>query len=180
MMAQGTGLAGAAVVTSQWKGVGSLREDFCLRVDAQDVLPGLAFDVGVQLVLLPLLYVPFRLLKQDLDLAEEARELTDLAGGPGLVLLAVCLVVGAALVEELFFRGLLLRALDHRYGPRWAVGVCVVAFGVTHFQPLQLLGLVAFGVVLGLLVQQRGRLGPSLVAHAAFNATTVVVLVVLR
>lgn len=180
LVAQWTGLAGAALVVSRWKGAGSLREDFGLRVEARDVLPGVAFGVGVQLVLLPLLYVPFRLLNPDLDLAEEARELTDLARGPGLVLLAVGLVIGAPLVEELFFRGLLLRALDQRFGPRWAVGVSAVAFGVTHFQPLQLLGLVAFGVVLGLLAQRKGRLGPSLVAHAAFNTTTVVLLVAAR
>ncbi len=180
LVAQWTVLVAVAVVVSRWKGAGSLREDFGLRVEARDVLPGLAFGVGAQLVLLPLLYLPFRLLNPDLDLAEEARELTDLARGPGLVLLAVGLVVGAPLVEELFFRGLLLRALDQRYGPRWAVAVSALAFGVTHLQPLQLLGLVAFGVVLGMLAQGKGRLGPSLVAHAAFNTTTVVLLVATR
>lgn len=180
LVGQWTGLVGAALATSRWKGTGSLRDDFGLRIQAGDFLPGLALGVAAQLVVIPLLYVPFKLLNPDLDLAEEARELTALARGPGLAVLAVLLVVGAPLVEELFFRGLLLRALDRRYGPRWAVGVSAVAFGVTHFQPLQLLGLVVFGVVLGGLAQRRGRLGASLVAHAAFNATTVVFLVAAR
>ena len=55
-----------------------------------------------------------------------------------------------------------------------------LAFGAEHGQHLQLLGLVAFGVVLGMLAQRSGRLGPGLVAHAAFNAATVVLLAVLR
>ncbi len=180
LAAQWVGLVGAAVATSRWKGSGSLAEDFGLRVEAGDILPGLALGVGAQLVVMPLLYVPFKLLDPDLNLAEEARQLTALARGPGLAVLAVSLVIGAPLVEELFFRGLLLRALDRRYGGRWAVGVSAVAFGLTHFQPLQLLGLVVFGVILGVLAQRRGRLGASVVAHAAFNATTVVLLVAFR
>ncbi len=176
---QWTGLVGAAVATSRWKGSGSLQEDFGLRIEAGDVLPGLALGLGAQLVILPLLYLPFRLLSPDLDLAREARELTNLARGPALALLAVGLVIGAPLVEELFFRGLLLRALDRRYGARWAVFVSAVAFGVAHFQPLQLLGLVVFGILLGLLAHHRGRLGPCLVAHATFNAITVVLLMAL-
>ena len=179
LASQWTGLVGAAVMTSRWKGSGSLREDFGLRIQAGDILLGLVSGVGAQLVVLPVLYLPFRLLNPDLDLAEEARELTNLARGPGLAVLTVSLVIGAPLVEELFFRGMLLRALDRRYGARWAVFVSAAAFGVTHFQPLQLPGLVVFGVFLGLLAHRSGRLGPSLVAHAAFNATTVVLLVAL-
>jgi len=43
-----------------------------------------------------------------------------------------------------------------------------------HFEALQFLGLAGFGVVLGAIAWWTGRLGPSVVAHAAFNATTVV------
>jgi membrane protease YdiL (CAAX protease family) len=50
-------------------------------------------------------------------------------------------------------------------------------FGVTHFQLLQFPALVAFGAVLGFLALRTGRLGPSIVAHMAFNAVTVTALV---
>ena len=172
-------LVTAAVLTSRLKGTGSLSADFGLRLRGPDVVAGVACGL-LSHVLVWLLYLPVRVLNPDLDLTEEARELTDLARGPGLVILAVCLVAGAPLVEELFFRGLLQRALDRRFGPAWAVAVSSLAFGVTHYQPLQFLGLMAFGAVLGLLAQRSGRLGAGIVAHATFNAATVVVLVAAR
>ena len=126
------GLVGAAVLTSRFKGMGSLREDFGLRMERGDVLPGLAIGIGCQLLLVPLVYLPVKLLNPDLDLTEEARTITGLARGPGLVVLALFLVVGAPLVEELFFRGLLQRALTRRLGARWGVGVAALVFGVAH------------------------------------------------
>jgi len=169
------GLVGAVVLTSRFKGQRSLREDYGLRIEGRDILPGLAAGVACQF-LLPLLYVPFKWLNPDLDLSGEAKKLINPVHGPGLALLATCLVLGAPLVEELFFRGLLQRALGRRFGPGWAVAVSSVVFGLTHYQPVQLLGLIVFGVVLGLMAQRTGRLGMGMVAHAAFNATTVVVL----
>ncbi|MCY4425309.1 MAG: CPBP family intramembrane metalloprotease, partial [Acidimicrobiaceae bacterium] len=78
---------------------------------------------------------------------------------------------------EVFFRGLLQGALQDRLGPVWAVSIASVAFGITHFQVVQLPALVLVGVVNGLLVLRTGRLGPALWSHAAFNAVTVAVLV---
>ncbi|MDQ3570391.1 MAG: CPBP family intramembrane metalloprotease [Actinomycetota bacterium] len=173
------GLVGATILTSRFKGSGSLREDYGFVIEVRDVLPGLAAGVACQGLVL-LLYLPFTLLNPDLDVSAEAKRLLDPVQGPGLALLAVCLVVGAPLVEELFFRGLLQRALGRRAGPGWAVAGSSLAFGLTHYQPLQLLGLLAFGVVLGLLAQRTGRLGPGIMAHAAFNATAVVLLAVIR
>jgi membrane protease YdiL (CAAX protease family) len=57
------------------------------------------------------------------------------------------------------------------------VGLTAVCFGLAHFEALQLIGLVGFGVVLGSLAWRTGRLGPGIVAHAAFNAVTFVALV---
>jgi membrane protease YdiL (CAAX protease family) len=54
-----------------------------------------------------------------------------------------------------------------------------VIFGVFHFQLQQAPALIAFGLVLGVLAHRSGRLGSSIVTHMAFNATTVVTLVVL-
>lgn len=174
------GLGGAVALASRRKGTGSLAADFGLRIEARDIAPGLAAGVLSQLVLIPLLYVPVHLLVPDVDVSEKAKEVTDLAKGGGIALIALCIVIGAPVVEELFFRGLLQRSAARRLGPRWAIAVSAVTFGLAHFQPVQLLGLVAFGVVLGVLVQRAGRLGPSLVAHMAFNATTVIVLVATR
>ncbi len=170
-----TGLLGAAVLTSRLKGSRSLRADYGLRIERRDILPGLVAGVACQF-LVTLIYVPFTWLNPDLDVSGEAKRLIDPIHGPGLALLAVCLVVGAPLVEELFFRGMLQRALARRFGPGWAVAVSSLVFGLTHYQPVQLLGLIVFGVVLGLMARRTGRLGLGMVTHAAFNATTVVLL----
>lgn len=180
LLGQWTGLVGAAVLASRYKGSGSLVRDFGLRVEARDVLPGLAWGLGSQFILVYLLYLPFRLLDSDLDVSEEARRLVGTGRGGGLALLAVFLVLGAPVVEELFFRGLLQRALRRRMASGAAIAISSLAFGVTHYQPLQLLGLVAFGVVLGFLAERAGRLGPNVVAHAAFNGSTVVLLTLAR
>jgi membrane protease YdiL (CAAX protease family) len=38
-------------------------------------------------------------------------------------------------------------------------------------QPVEFPGLFVFGLVLGLCFQKTGRLGSAILAHAAFNAT---------
>jgi uncharacterized protein len=180
LFAQWTGMLGGTVLASRRRGTGRLAADVGLRVERRDILPGIAAGVLSQLVLLPLLYIPMSFLIDDLDISEEARELTGLGSGAGLVLLSVMIVVGAPLVEEIFFRGLLQQSLTRRFGPGWALGGSAVLFGLTHFQPLLLPGLIAFGVVLGLLARRSGRLGPAVIAHMAFNAVTVIALTASR
>lgn len=180
LLGQWAGMGGAVAVACTRKGSGSLTADFGLRIEARDVAPGLAAGVLSQLVLVPLLYLPLHLLGFRMDVSEKARGVTDLGRGAGIALLAALIVIGAPFAEELFFRGLLLRSVARRLGPRWALVISAVVFGGAHFQPVQLLGLTAFGGVLGVLAQRAGRLGPSLVAHMAFNATTVIVLLATR
>ena len=177
LIGQWIGLVGTVVLASRRKGSGDLETDFGFRIERRDIAPGVLAGVLSQIVVIPLLYLPIQLLGGDLDVSERARELTDLGSGAGLALLAVCIVIGAPIAEELFFRGLVQRSVERRHGPRWAIAVSAVAFGITHFQPVQLAGLIAFGVVLAVLAQRAGRLGPAIVAHMAFNATTVAILV---
>jgi membrane protease YdiL (CAAX protease family) len=83
-------------------------------------------------------------------------------------------------VEELFFRGLVQRAVARRFGRVAAIGASAVLFGLAHFELLQLPALILFGVVLAVLADRTGRLGPGIVAHAAFNAVTVLTLTLNR
>jgi uncharacterized protein len=127
-----------------------------------------------------MLYAPvfelFNLSSEDLE--EPARGLTDRATDPlGVVLLVLIVGIGAPIVEELFYRGLLLRSLERRFGQAWAVAGSGLLFGATHFQPLQFPALALLGVILALLVLRTGRLGPAIFAHMAFNLVTVAVLV---
>lgn len=173
------GLLGAPVLAARTKGNGVV-EDFGLRFRLIDVPVGLVIGVVSQLVLVPIVSLPWiALLGKDLDdLDDSARELADKATDPlGVALLFVIVVLGAPVVEELFFRGLLQRSLLRRVAPVLAVAISALVFGVTHFQLLQFPALVAFGAILGFLALRTGRLGPSIVAHMAFNAVTVIALV---
>jgi membrane protease YdiL (CAAX protease family) len=55
-----------------------------------------------------------------------------------------------------------------------------ILFGLAHFEALQLAALILFGLILGTLAYRTGRLGPTIVAHAAFNAVTVLTLTLNR
>jgi membrane protease YdiL (CAAX protease family) len=175
------GLAGVAVWASMNKGSASLVRDFGLRVAGWgDAVGGIAAGLASQLILVPVLYAPlFRASPSIKDKLEKpARDLVDLVhGNGGVVVLTLLVVVGAPVVEELFFRGLLQRSLHRRLGPVWAVALSALAFGLAHQELLQLPALVAFGIVLGVLAQRSGRLGPGIFAHIAFNAVTVFSLV---
>ncbi len=142
----------------------------------RDACQGLAIGLVAQLVIVPAIYVPILLLTDDLDVSGPARELVDRAGGAGIALLALMIVVAAPMAEELFFRGLALRALEARMSRRVALVASAVLFGLTHFQLLQLPALVMIGLVCGWLAQRDGRLGRAVWAHVGFNATTTLVL----
>ena len=139
----------------------------------REALQGLGIGVVAQVAAVPTLYAPILLLTDDLDVSGPARELVDRADGVGVVLLVLMVVVMAPLAEELFFRGLALRALEARMGPRTALVASAVLFGVTHLQLLQLPALVMIGLVCGWLAQRDGRLGRAVWAHVGFNLVTV-------
>ena len=168
------GMLGAVVYAGR-KGNGVVA-DFGLRMEKRDVPIGLATGFVAQVVLIPLLYWPLLRLLGNPDVSAAARSLTDRAQGLGIVLLVLLTVVGAPIVEELFFRGLLLRSLERRMRPVLAIGAAAVLFGLAHFQVLQFLALVIFGAIAGVLAHRAQRLGPAIWAHVAFNATTVIVL----
>lgn len=171
-------LVGGALFFSRRKGTGDLRTDMGLRAERRDAVVGLPIGAITQLALVPLLYVPiFWIFDVDPDeLSDAARELTDRATGAGVVVLVLLVVIGAPIVEELFFRGFLMGALDRAFGTGWGLWLSALFFGATHFQPLQLPALVLFGLVAGVLVHRYGRLGPAIFAHMGFNAVTITIL----
>lgn len=157
-----------------------VRRDFHVYLRSGDVAPAAAVGVFAQLVLVPLVSWPVLKLTgaNTDDLAESARSLVDKADTPaGLVLLFVVVVIGAPIAEELFFRGLLMGAIAKRWSLTAAVIGSSVIFGASHFQPLLFPGLATAGLVFAGCAAKTGRLGPAIVAHMAFNATTVIALV---
>jgi membrane protease YdiL (CAAX protease family) len=142
----------------------------------RDTVSGLLIGIGTQVVAVPLLYLPLMLLVDDLDIAEPARDLVDKATGAGVAILVLVVVVGAPIVEEVFYRGLTLRALEGRMRPTFALVVSSLLFAVIHFQVTQFPALLLFGLVAGRLAQKDGRLGRAIWAHIGFNGTTILLL----
>ena len=175
------GLAGVAIWACRAKGSGRLTDDYGLRISGPaDAAAGIGIGLASQLILIPIVYAPWIQFAPSVrdTLEKPAKELVDLVEGNwGVVALTLLVVIGAPIVEELFFRGLLQRSLQRRVGPAWAVTVSAVLFGLAHFESIQLPALVLFGVVLGTLAYRTGRLGPGIFAHMAFNAVTVFSLV---
>ncbi len=181
-----TGRAGRADV----KGVGSVVRDYGLALRPWPDIPlGIVAGVASQYLLVPVVEAPLLPFVHHLytRLGHPAQSLTGVAFGTGLVVLAVLVCVGSPVVEELFFRGLLLRSLlgtfdqiGPRLGPALSIVVTALVFALVHFEALQFLGLAGFGVVLGVLAWRTGRLGPSIVAHMTFNTVTIIAIVVAR
>lgn len=148
--------------------------DLLTRITWRDIPIGVAAGLGVQLIIVPLLYWPV-LEFTDFDPGEAARELTDRVDGRlDVILLIIIVGVMAPLVEELFYRGMLLGALRRVLGDGWGNLAQAVIFGAAHFQLLQFPALVIVGWVFGYLTIRYGRLGPAWMAHAAFNGITLV------
>ncbi len=166
-------LAATIIISRQW-GTGSLRDDYGLRFRTFDLL-GVPIGIASQAVLIPAIYWVLRVSSE--DVSSQARTLTDRAGSDAeVVLLVLMVVVGAPIIEELFFRGLLMRAIQARWNDSLALVASALFFALVHFQPLQIPGLFAFGLILGACAQRTGRLGMGILAHSAFNATAVVML----
>jgi len=96
---------------------------------------------------------------------------------PSIVFMTVFgAVVVAPILEEMFFRGLLLPALVKWLGrPGWAVIVSGVLFGLIH-APVQasVAPLTIFGLILAVAYLRSGTLALPILIHGLFNARTVV------
>lgn len=161
-------------VVSHRFGLGTLAHDYGLSFRPLDVI-GIPIGVLTQLVLVRLVYWPLESWFPDTftvaDREENARTLYDSANGAWLVALVFIVVVGAPLVEELLYRGLLQGAFVRRVNDVLAVVVVALWFALIHFRPVEYPGLFVVGVVLGTCALVTRRIGLGIVAHAAFNAT---------
>lgn len=164
----------ALVVLSRRYGTGSFRADYAVGIRPIDLV-GVPIGVLSQLVLVPVLYLPLeQLWPAAFDGSERernARDLYDSAQGGWLLVLIMIVVVGAPLVEEFVYRGLLQGALVRRLDDTVAVVVVAAWFALIHFRPVEYPGLFAVGLVFGLCAHLTRRLGMSILAHVAFNAT---------
>ncbi len=152
----------------------SFAADYGLRFKVVDLV-GVPVGVLSQLVALRLVYWPLERGWPDTfsrsRVERNARDLYDRAHGGWLLGLVAIVVIGAPLVEELVYRGLLQGAALRRLHGAVAVVAVAAFFALIHFRWVEFPGLFVFGLVLGVCALVTGRLGMGIVAHMAFNAT---------
>lgn len=155
-------------------GSGVFSRDYFLSFRKVD-LWGVPIGVASQLLLVGLVTWPFRLAfpeKFAPELVEKrARDLFENATGMWLLVLVLVVVVGAPLIEELVYRGLIQSSLSKRFSRRVAMLITAVWFAAVHLRLVELPGLLAFALVLGFCFYRTNRIGMSIIAHVAFNAT---------
>ncbi len=175
------GFFGAPWLASRTQGTRNFVRDLGLRFRPIDLL-GILIGIGGQ-ILVAIMYAPFQ--HQIHDFNGPSHKLTGGSHGGGFVIIAIATVVFAPAMEELFFRGLLLKALVRLFTPMRAAGgaraagvvLAVIAdgllFGLAHGEWVQLAGLAAFGMILAAVSYRTGRLGMNMVAHGTFNLVAI-------
>ena len=100
------------------------------------------------------------------------------AGGNrfAVVVFAVLVGIGAPIVEEIAFRGLVFDALRKRgVGAVWTIVITTVAFAAIHLEPTRIFVLLGIGALLGVLRWRTGALGAGIVTHAMINVPAALV-----
>ncbi|MFM9921981.1 CPBP family intramembrane glutamic endopeptidase [Variovorax sp. H27-G14] len=93
-----------------------------------------------------------------------------MADGSVAAVLAVCVM--APLLEEMLFRGIVLRGFLQRY-PRWqAILMSALLFGAAHMNIYQFVVGFVMGTVLAWLYERTRSLIPCIALHATYNTTT--------
>lgn len=180
MAAGWIGLVGWPVLVSYTKGLHSITKDFGFAVNWGDVGWGLLGGVSALTISIAGSVIWSLLTSADQPSNGDYLPTSDANVGKGLVLLLL-VAVCTPIAEELFFRGLFLRAIAKKWNTLLAVVISSVVFGSFHFtgesigEGLFIVAVTAlYGAVLALLVVFRNfRIGPSIVAHMVINGVGV-------
>lgn len=87
---------------------------------------------------------------------------------PGIVpVLFSC--VAAPVLEEMLFRGVILRGFLRQYSRTFAILWSAMLFGIAHLNLYQMMTALAIGIVAGWLYERCRSLWPCILLHAAYN-----------
>lgn len=92
-----------------------------------------------------------------------------------LTVLFFIISISAGLCEEFFFRGMMLGALEKRFGFWPGIVGSALLFGLFHFNPQNLLGPVFLGLLFGYLVLVTDSLLAGIICHMTNNGVSVLV-----
>jgi uncharacterized protein len=166
-------------VSRRW-GSGRLADDVGLRARWSDLGWGPLIWIGA--VMCQIVVAAF-VLATRVPTSSNTEGISDLQADRSYVIaLLVTAVVAAPLIEEMVFRGVVLRGLLSRFGVVLSIGLQAVLFGVAHIDPVRGMGnvglvviLSAVGVALGTAAYLLRRIGPTILAHAIFNGVVLAI-----
>lgn len=175
----GPSLMWCRYVSNRW-GTGRLLHDVGLRPRWSDLAWGPLVWLGAVLTQVAMAAVVVAL---DVPISNNTEGISELQADRTYVIsLVVTAVIAAPLVEEMVFRGLVLRGLASRLPIAAALLVQAVLFGAAHADPVRGVGNVGLvlvlsgvGMAFGLAVHLLRRIGPAVVAHALFNGVVLVI-----
>jgi uncharacterized protein len=99
-----------------------------------------------------------------------------------VISLVIAAVIAAPIVEEMVFRGVVLRSLRSRLPVIAAIVIQGVLFGAAHIDPVRGAGniglvmvLSGVGIAFGVAATMLRRIGPTILAHAIFNSFVLII-----
>jgi len=102
-------------------------------------------------------------------LSESEHALFERMGGSDLATLLIACVIAPA-VEEMFFRGIVLRGFLRRYGRAQAIWGSAAMFGLAHLNLYQFVAATLLGALSGWLYTRSRSLVPCIALHASYNS----------
>lgn len=88
----------------------------------------------------------------------------------------IFVVIAAPILEELFFRGIILEGLLKSYSVNKAIFWSAIIFGTAHFNPWQTIGASLAGILIGWAYVRTKSLIPGMIIHATNNLIGFVVM----
>lgn len=164
------GLVGWAVVATRWKGDGPVR-DLRLRLRPRDAAWAVGYAVVGLVLASSVAAIQERVTGHSIN--SNAGDVLDTIKHASLLPVLVfqlLAIVGAPIVEEITFRGLLFGALEKR-GMRTIFSVLISAgtFVLFHLEPTRILILTPIALALAITRARTNSTGASIVAHMTNN-----------
>lgn len=109
------------------------------------------------------------------DAIESAQSSFDVATMTGLEILALMISVyfAAPVIEEILFRGIVIKELSECMPPFLAIILQGVFFSIAHFNLAQLLFTVVIGIILGVVYHKTKNLVITMLVHMFFNCSSI-------
>jgi membrane protease YdiL (CAAX protease family) len=173
------GLAGWPILATRLKGLGPIH-DLRLRLSLRDIGYGILAGLAGLVVATIVANVQEQVTGHDISSnAGNLFDSVDKANPVPLLIFAVLAGVGAPIVEEIAFRGLLFGALEKRgLSTVWCVLISAVSFVLFHLEPTRILVLLPIALSLAIVRARTGSTGSSIVAHMTNNIPAAIALAI--